>query len=1053
MHTTTALQNVEQALTEVDNVLFKVHLDHLGTMEVVRPDWDVENARMAIRLGRLHKLVYDPEEDNLDKLNSVLAAMHIQKSSVVICIDSDGRKTNLYLGVRDDASPTSAHAAMQTLQKALNANFPGFKKTALPNEDIARLSHTMRQADTIASLVGVPSLKDQEKRTFVQGLEKIIEGMSGQRYTALIIADPVPRQQLELVEASLHQLYSALSFMAENQITLSENESLALGQTLSKAVTETITDSIAQSQTLTQGASSSTAKGRTRSWSGAMTAGSAGIGGAIGSIFPGIGTALGAVIGGAVGGTVGGLIGSTTSTTTEGTTSSTANGTTKTQSKSKATTASEGSSETTTRGTGKSLQFTVKDRRLQEILAILDEQLERIRDCKNYGMWQWGAYFTGNSRPVVSMGAAIYSGILSGQSTGIERSAVTLWDKNDDPKRFAALMEYLAAFRHPVLQAPEELSFPMLMPCAMVSTRETAVGMSLPQKSLPGISVLEMTSFGRSVCRLENSAGSRDFRLGIVSHLDTAEADNPVKLDVDSLAAHTFITGSTGAGKSNTIYSLLHTLWTRHHIPFLVIEPAKGEYKDVAGGWEAVSVLGTNPFKMPLLRVNPFSFPEGIHVVEHIDRLVEILNAVWPMYAAMPAILKEAVELAYERMGWNLLESRSKFGRVFPDFHDLLEVLPGIIGSSRYSDEMKGNYTGALVTRIRSLTNGYYRSIFQKEEYTPNELFDRPCIIDLSRIGSTETKAMLMGVLFLKLQEHRMAQRSGTNSELQHITVMEEAHTLLRRTSFDQNQEGANLQGKSVEMIANSIAEMRTYGEGFIIADQAPGLLDPSVIRNTNTKIILRLPDWDDRQLVGKAANLDEDQLNELARLTTGCAAVYQNNWVEAVLCQCDLFNFSEKAKGFCYESPAAIQPDSRTFHRTAFAQVLAKARMTERDIESVANELEIDLHALAQYYPYLTEAIRNGKDDKEWLLYHLKDVLKFDEAAISINHADSFTRWTEQLLQNIGSNLDKNILCDGMDLALLCATFEILAKEKPEDSEIWLREMERAEHWKGAIL
>ena len=161
---------------------------------------------------------------------------------------------------------------------------------------------------------------------------------------------------------------------------------------------------------------------------------------------------------------------------------------------------------------------------------------------------------------------------------------------------------------------------------------------------------------------------------------------------------------------------------------------------------------------------------------------------------------------------------------------------------------------------------------------------DKPCIVDLSRVGSSETKSMLMGVMFLKLQEYRISSSLSQNSNLKHITVLEEAHNLLRRTSAEQSQEGANLQGKAVEMISNAIAEMRTYGEGFIIADQAPGLLDQSVIRNTNTKIILRLPDWDDRNLVGKAANLKDEQIEELARLRTGCAAVYQNDWQEAVL-------------------------------------------------------------------------------------------------------------------------------------------------------------------------
>src|SRR5699024_4520949 len=123
-----------------------------------------------------------------------------------------------------------------------------------------------------------------------------------------------------------------------------------------------------------------------------------------------------------------------------------------------------------------------------------------------------------------------------------------------------------------------------------------------------------------------------------------------------------------------------------------------------------------------------------------------------------------------------------------------------------------------------------------------------------------------MGLLIIKLQEHRMV-TSGINEGLKHITVLEEAHNLLKRTSTEQSSESANLLGKSVEMLTNAIAEMRTYGEGFVIADQAPGLLDIAVIRNTNTKIVLRLPEYSDRELVGRAMGLNDDQIEELSRL------------------------------------------------------------------------------------------------------------------------------------------------------------------------------------------
>ena len=37
--------------------------------------------------------------------------------------------------------------------------------------------------------------------------------------------------------------------------------------------------------------------------------------------------------------------------------------------------------------------------------------------------------------------------------------------------------------------------------------------------------------------------------------------------------------------------------------------------------------------------------------------------------------------------------------------------------------------------------------------------------------------------------------------------------------------------------------------------------------------------------LIGKAANLNESQIQELAKLQRGVAAIYQNEWIEPVLC------------------------------------------------------------------------------------------------------------------------------------------------------------------------
>ena len=166
--------------------------------------------------------------------------------------------------------------------------------------------------------------------------------------------------------------------------------------------------------------------------------------------------------------------------------------------------------------------------------------------------------------------------------------------------------------------------------------------------------------------------------------------------------------------------------------------------------------------------------------------------------------------------------------------------------------------------------------------------------------------------------------------ELKHITVLEEAHHLLKRTSFEQPAEGGNLLGKSVEMIANAIAEMRTYGEGFIIADQAPGLLDMAAIRNTNTKIILRLPDQTDRELVGKAAGLNDDQISELSKLPRGVAAVYQNELIQPVLCKVD--HFKVESNTYSYQPVKTIvSPDYSD--RIRIAELLSKGTSIQSEI------------------------------------------------------------------------------------------------------------------------
>ena len=542
--------------------------------------------------------------------------------------------------------------------------------------------------------------------------------------------------------------------------------------------------------------------------------------------------------------------------------------------------------------------------------------MKRFEKGTALGMWDFAAYVLSEDQNIANNVAHTYLALTQGEESYMSKSSVDLWrgDMGEKSGDTEEIVNYLRDLRHPIFGLNPNLLekdatfyvYPsVITPTVPLSGQELAYSLNFPQKSIPGLPILECTEFGRNIVSYDlEEKKEQKIRLGNIFHMNREETV-PVELTQDSLSSHVFITGSTGSGKSNTIYQLLAEA-KENQIKFLVVEPAKGEYKHIFGQDEDVAVYGTNPQLTPLLKLNPFSFTKETHILEHLDRLIEIFNVCWPMYAAMPAVLKKAVEKSYMDCGWDLMKSVNEFGAIFPTFADIAENIKEIIDSSEYDNENKGAYKGSLLTRIESLTNGINRLIFSQEELSNQQLFDSNVIVDLSRVGSSETKSLIMGILVLKLQEYRMSQ-ADRNSRLRHLTVLEEAHNLLKRTSTEQVSESTNLIGKSVEMLANSIAEMRTYGEGFIIADQAPGLLDLSVIRNTNTKIIMRLPDWSDRELVGKSANLNDDQILELARLPKGVAAVYQNEWIQPVLCKVDKFD----GGGEVYQYRAELEMES----------------------------------------------------------------------------------------------------------------------------------------------
>lgn len=943
-------------LSSGSQLLNKSYLTKLGNFNLedssvlLSPNSDV-------RIFHVSRIVLGNKQSVLESVTAAYTALGTAGYAVFFLLKSDGQETHLYLGTRGQGGSGLGQEAGDLLEQVINGHFPGSQLTNQNYEQLPQLIDELDDnASAITAVTGIPSLSQDAYEHFIQGLEHFIDAAEGKKYQALILAEPVSPQQLEIIRVGYEQVATQLSPLLKQTLSFSQNESesisLALSQGLSHSLgtslglTETKSTSESSSFSYTEGRSSSTTSSKIASGVGAMM----GIVGSGVGLFAG--GAGGAVIGGSIGSAVGGVIASAfneqeSSSSTHSSSKSFSSSSAYSQTMTETDSTSFTQSQTDSRSLGASRQITLEstDKSIEQLLKRVDHQLERVEEARQYGAWNSAAYFIGENSASSEALASIFLGLIRGVNSSSEDFSLTTWTDSDsiyDSKK-EKVIGWLKQLSHPRLHSEEyeKLNIPYLTPATLVSTKEMAIQLGLPRRSTSAVTVIETQAFGRKVQRADHVAetAERAIHLGNVYHLWNEMKHNSIKLSLEQFTSHVFISGSTGSGKSNTVYQLLDQLH-QNDVKFMVIEPAKVEYKNVFGHREDVLVLGTNPLQAQMLKINPFKFPEGIHVLEHIDRLVEIFNVCWPMYAAMPAVLKDAMLEAYKTSGWDLDTSCNLFGKaLFPTFTDLLTQLEKVIQQSAFSEEVKSNYIGSLVTRVKSLTNGLNGQIFASNEIDNAQLFDSNVIVDLSRIGSQETKSLIMGILVMRLSEHRMSDATGMNQPLKHVTVLEEAHNILKRTSTEQSSEGSNVAGKAVEMLSNAIAEMRTYGEGFIIADQSPSAVDISAIRNTNTKIIMRLPDETDRRLAGKAAGVTDEQLEEIAKLPKGVAVVYQNDWLEPVLCK--IHHFGEEEKPYQYEPQKQLSDEKKAFHQHIADLLFSQKTKKQLDLVEISKSIE----------------------------------------------------------------------------------------------------------------
>ena len=334
---------------------------------------------------------------------------------------------------------------------------------------------------------------------------------------------------------------------------------------------------------------------------------------------------------------------------------------------------------------------------------------------------------------------------------------------------------------------------------------------------------------------------------------------------IEQFNRHAFVCGMTGSGKTNTIFSLL----TRMNLPFLVIEPVKGEYRKLKRELPELKVYTMNAADGNALRLNPFWFPKGANIQYHMDALKALIISSFSLSAAMPNIIEQCIGNVYFNRGWNTVTGRNLYeGKLpekylYPTFSDLKQEVEAYLKKSKYVGETLATYQGALLTRLSSYTEGTKGMLLNDSSHPDfSEWEKESVVIELDMLSEDADKAIVMGSVLLQYFQYlKLKNLHESEGAFSHLIVIEEAHRLFKNVDTrNRDLEVANPQAQLVETLSNLMAEIRAYGEGIIVADQSPVKIATDVVRNSNIKVVHRLDMRDDIELVQNALLLDGNE-------------------------------------------------------------------------------------------------------------------------------------------------------------------------------------------------
>lgn len=817
--------------------------------------------------------IYDVENEFeyfAKKMQQLFTTAYSIKQEVCYGIVSHNGSVSLLIGI----NPKSNDITVKIILEGL---LPGIKLEQYKQqfENTKEANESAKDKDRyVGCISGTPALKiDGEYQH--KDLSAMIRSLNGMNYTIMVMCKPVEeyRIQEKIDQAiSVHDRCFAIS-----KRTLSLQEGSSEGKTHTEDYHEA--DGTQES------------KQKTMNVQGSGLGAVAGVGGGavVGSIVPGIGTAFGAVAGGLIGLIVGKQFGFSKSKT-----------------KGISHSVTKGYSDAVTESISKnqSISGEVQNGYAMELMKMSESLIERLKTGRNIGMWESVVSYSSDSEMASKIiEGSLYNNIASGIP---EILPPVVFSYKDSIQKEGLPVDKIHTQQLMIPKGFFETEFnsPLL---SLVTSEEICGICNIPVENTYGFNIEEQRSF-----LLNYTDSPSDKKIGLVCEYEKPIINMPFGFSDDDLNKHTFVCGITGSGKTNSVKRILETV----DKPFLVIEPVKKEYRSINKDNVTVYTMGRP--ELNCIRINPFYILPGVSPQQHIDLLKDLFSASFAFYGPMPYIIEKCLHNVYEKKGWNLtlgfhplLSSPKNVDSMFdadsikkgyenkahiylfPTMQDLKDEIENYLLNDKemsYEGEVKGNIQGALRARINSLCVGSKGYMFNTHTVVNfGDLLDKNAVVELEGLSDDDDKAFALGLLIIYINEYSQIQKEISDiCGLKHLLVIEEAHRLLRNVSSEHSEEIGNPKGKAVEHFTNMLAEMRSYGQGVIVAEQIPTKISPDVIKNSSNKIIHRIVSKDDQEMIANTVGISTSDAICFGSSRTGYAVCHKEGMVQPVMVKID---------------------------------------------------------------------------------------------------------------------------------------------------------------------